>query len=69
MNKNTEKLSAAIDMVDEKYLTEAVEYKAERHGLRHRKLVAVAVAAVVCVFMMGAGYLVAYNSITDFFVR
>ncbi len=34
MNKNTEKLSAAIDMVDEKYLTEAVEYKAEKHGMR-----------------------------------
>ncbi|MCD7848056.1 MAG: DUF4179 domain-containing protein [Oscillospiraceae bacterium] len=67
MNKyeNAEKLSTAIDMVDEKYLTEAAEYKAEKHGIRHSRLVAVAVAAVVCVFMMGAGVLVSNEGISD----
>ncbi len=67
MNKNVEKLSAAIDMVDEKYLTEAAEYQAERHGIRHKKLVAVAVAAVVCVMLIGAGFISTGNSITDWF--
>ncbi len=65
MNKNVEKLSTAIDMVDEKYLTEAAEYKAEKHGIRHTKLLIAAVIAAVSVLMMGAGIIVAHEGIAE----
>ncbi|MCD7785921.1 MAG: hypothetical protein LUH18_10195 [Oscillospiraceae bacterium] len=67
MNKheNAEKLSTAIDMVDEKYLTEAAEYQPAKHRIRHTKLLIAAVIAAVSVLMMGAGILVAHESIAE----
>ncbi|MCD8107488.1 MAG: hypothetical protein LUE20_05950 [Oscillospiraceae bacterium] len=67
MNKNTERLSSAIDMVSEKYLTEAAEYQPVEHRFRHTKLLVAAVAAVVSVMLIGAGFVSAGNSITDWF--
>ncbi|MCD8006040.1 MAG: hypothetical protein LUF29_03555 [Oscillospiraceae bacterium] len=65
MNKNVEKLSTAIDMVDEKYLTEAVEYQSAGHRIRHTKLLIVAVIAAVSVLLMGAGVLVSRDGIAE----
>ncbi|MCD7823067.1 MAG: hypothetical protein LUG86_03475 [Oscillospiraceae bacterium] len=64
-HENAEKLSTVIDMVDEKYLTEAAEYQPAEHRIRHTKLLVAAVAAVVCVFLMGAGVLVSREGISD----
>ncbi|MCD8345437.1 MAG: hypothetical protein LUC38_05695, partial [Oscillospiraceae bacterium] len=36
---------------------------------KHNRLPVVLAVVVAAVLLMGAGYLVAYNSITDFFVR
>ncbi|MCC8195372.1 MAG: hypothetical protein LIO49_00960 [Ruminococcus sp.] len=65
MNKNVEKLSTAIDMVDEKYLAEAAEYQPAVHRIRHTKLLIAAVIATVSVLMMGAGILVAHEGIAE----
>ena len=66
-HKNVEKLSAAIDMVDEKYLEEAIEFKPAERKIKHTKLLVAALAAVVSVLLIGAGFISAGNSITDWF--
>ena len=67
MNKNVEKLSSAIDMVDEKYLAEAAECQPAKHRIRHAKLLIAAVIAAVSVLLMGAGIIVANSNVTSFF--
>ncbi len=66
-HKNAEKLSTAIDMVDEKYLAEAIEFRPAERKIRHTKLLVAALAAVVSVLLIGAGFISAGNSITDWF--
>ncbi len=66
-HKIAEKLSTAIDMVDEKYLAESIEFRPAERKIRHTKLLVAALAAVVSVLLIGAGFISAGNSITDWF--
>ncbi|MCD7732293.1 MAG: hypothetical protein LUH56_02480 [Oscillospiraceae bacterium] len=66
MNKNVEKLSTAIDMVDEKYLTEAAKYKPAKRQIKHTRVIAAVVAAVILtVSAFAAGGLLTASDIAN----
>ncbi|MCD7804065.1 MAG: hypothetical protein LUH03_02785 [Oscillospiraceae bacterium] len=66
MNKNVEKLSTAIDMVDGKYLTEAAEYQPAKRQIKHTRVIAAVVAAVILtVSAFAAGGLLTASDIAN----
>ncbi|MCD7772275.1 MAG: DUF4179 domain-containing protein [Oscillospiraceae bacterium] len=65
MKKNL--ISDAITDINPAYVEQASDYKPVAHKARHTRVLAIAVAAMVMVLMMGAGVIVANGGISGWF--
>ncbi|MCD7770550.1 MAG: DUF4179 domain-containing protein [Oscillospiraceae bacterium] len=64
---NAELLFQAIDVTGGKYLLEATDYRTTRRKSIHKRLLIAAVAAIISVLMVGAGFVSRGYSIADWF--
>ncbi len=65
MKKNI--ISDAITDINPTYVEQASDYKPVAHKLRHTRVLAIAVAAMVMVLMMGAGVIAANGGVSGWF--